>query len=261
MDRALAPDVTHRAIIVTAVVAAVASFALCNRAVSGPPERVPPPRRTVPDDPEPLHTLMHRHFNDVRKVHGALLRNDLRGARRAASRLATITAPGQLPGWEQYVARIRATASALAGAKGPTRARQLLAQLATECGACHEESADISRFIWGGEPTDDGSPAGRMARHEWAAESVWMGLVGPSDDRWREGLDVMAEAPLLPDAFTSDRSLHDEVERYAHLTAAMAVRARRIDDADQRAAAFAELLGACAGCHGLTREPARPRKR
>ncbi len=252
---------SHRAILVTAVVVAIASFGVCHRAVSSPPKRVPPPpSRTLADDPAPLHTLMHRHFSDVREIHLALLRNDLRAARRWARRLANISAPGELPGWEAYVARIRATASALTRTKSAPRARELLAQAANECGDCHEESADVSRFIWGGEPTDDGSPMSRMARHEWASESVWMGLVGRSDDRWHEGLDVMAEPPLLPEAFTSDRARHAGVERYARLTAALAARARRIDDDEQRAGAFAELLGACAGCHDLTREPSARRR-
>jgi hypothetical protein len=94
-----------------------------------------------------------------------------------------------------------------------------------------------------------------MARHEWAAESIWLGLIGPSPDLWRDGLAALASPPLLPDAFTDDRERHQKVDALSRRMAALAARARLLDsDNDEaQAASFAELLGVCAGCHKLTR--------
>lgn len=206
-----------------------------------------------PIDPEPLHTRMHGHWGTLRDVHRALLFGDLRRARRLALDLAEMPAPGPLPGWEEHAARIRDTASRLNRTRSPAKARRLVADLAVACGDCHEDSADLSRFTSGPEPFDDGSAAGRMARHEWAAESVWLGLVGPSPDLWRGGLEALAAPPLLPEAFTDDRARQAKVEALSRRLVALAARAERLDDDRAQAAAFAEMLDVCAGCHALTR--------
>lgn len=211
------------------------------------------PARSQPPDREPLHTRMHAHYSTLRDIHRALLFNDLRRARRLALDLAEMAAPGALPGWEEHAGRIRDTASRLNRARNASRARRLVAELAVGCGDCHEESADTSRFVAGPEPFDDGSAPGRMARHEWAAESVWLGLVGPAPDLWRDGLAVLAAPPLLPEAFTDDRARQEKVDALSRRLAALAARASRLDDDAAQASAFAAMLDTCAGCHALTR--------
>lgn len=228
-------------------------LALAAMAIVAWPARSQPPPLVAPVDPEPLHTRMHAHFSALRDVHRALLFGDLKRARRSARELSEMAAPGGLPGWESSVARIRETAAHLTRARSATRARRLVAELAVQCGDCHEDSADLSRFVGEAEPFDDGSAAGRMARHEWAAGSVWLGLVGPSPDLWRDGLSALAAPPLLPEAFTDDRSRHQKVDALSRKMAALAARARALDDDDAQTAAFAELLEVCAGCHQLTR--------
>lgn len=218
------------------------------QARSGPPALHP-----GPTDPERLQTGMHGHFIALREVHRALLFGNLKEARRQARVLAEIGAPAGLPAWERSVARIRETASRLARARSASRARRLVAELAVRCGDCHEDTADVSRFVADSEPFDDGSAAARMARHEWAAASVWLGLVGPSPDLWRDGLTALAAPPLLPEAFTDDRARHQRVDALSRRMAALAARARLLDDDDAQAAAFGELLDVCAGCHELTR--------
>ena len=217
------------------------------------PARSEPPLAPGPIDPQPLHTRMHGHFLALRLVHRALLFDDLKEARRQARTLSEMSAPGGLPGREEAVARIRETAARLARTRSAPRARRLVAELAVRCGDCHEDTADLSRFVGDPEPLDDGSAAGRMARHEWAASSVWLGLIGPAPDLWREGLAALAAPPLLPEAFTDDRERHQRVESLSRRMATLAARARLLDDDAAQAAAFAELLGVCAGCHKLTR--------
>lgn len=219
----------------------------------GWPARSEPPPLPGPDDPEPLHTRMHAHYNTLRDIHRALLFGDLRKARRLALDLDDMSAPGHLPGWDAYAARIRDAASNLNRTRSAPRARRLVAELAVRCGDCHEESADVSRFVAGPEPFDDGSAAGRMARHEWAAESVWLGLIGPAPDLWRDGLTALAEPPLLPDAFTDDRARHRKVDTLSRRLVGMAARARALDGDEAQGRAFAEMLEVCAGCHALTR--------
>jgi hypothetical protein len=229
----------------------VVAVAPWGSALSDPPPTVQ--RQADFVDPVPVQTAMHRHFATVRDIHAALLENDLKRARRLAGALARLSAPGSLPGWQEAAAGIRDTAGDLARAKSGRRARRLLAELTIQCGDCHEDSADLSRFVWSSDPLDDGTAAGRMARHEWAAESVWMGLVGPSDDLWRDGLTALAEAPLPPEAFGADREQVRTFERLSRRMASLASRARRQVDDQAQAAAFAEILDVCASCHTAVR--------
>ncbi len=217
------------------------------------PARSEPPPLPGAVDREPLHSRMHANLGALRDVHRALLFGDLGRAQRLARPLAELVAPGGLPGWEEATARIRETASRLIRAKTATRARRLAVELAVECGDCHEDSADQSRFVGEAEPFDDGSATGRMARHEWAAGAVWLGLVGPSRDLWRDGMAVMAAPPLLPEAFTDDRARHRRVDALSRRMASLAARARLLDDEQAQAAAFARLIDVCAACHRLTR--------
>jgi cytochrome c553 len=195
---------------------------------------------------------MHGHFRAIRSIHRALLLGDLSRARRRARSLERVFAAGELTAWEPRVMRIRSTAGRLASATSARSARSLITTMATQCADCHADTADPSRFIWPAEPSDDGSAPARMARHEWAAETIWMGLVAPSGERWREGLDVLAEAPLLPEAMSDDRARYAEIDRLSRRLAGRATRARVLQSAPERAAAFADMMGVCAACHAIT---------
>lgn len=212
----------------------------------------------VPDEEgapggEALLARMHRQFDDVRGIHRALVFGDLAAARRRARALARMPRPEGLVEGEAEVERIRALARRLAAARTQASARRRLAELAVACAGCHEDVADASRFLWAPEPDDDGSAAARMARHRWASESAWMGLVAPSDRRWREGMDALAAAPLPTEAISDDRERYPTIDRWSRELAARAARARRLDDPSARGRALAGLIDLCVACHAVTR--------
>jgi cytochrome c553 len=227
-----------------------------DSALSAPPP-VRSPAGQALFDAEALLRKMHRHFSAIRAIHRALLLNDLQGARRRARSLELVGADGEFAAWEHRVARIRSTARRLASGTSAREARSLVTALATQCADCHADTADVSRFVWAAEPSDDGSASARMERHEWAADMVWMGLVAPSSERWRDGLDVLSAPPLLPEAMSDDREHYAAIEDLSRRLAAKAARARMLQDAPARAAAFADMMGVCAGCHAITVRPAR----
>jgi cytochrome c553 len=233
----------------------IAGFALVLSALLGGDSGAPVlswPGGPGPDG-EPLLMRMHGHFNAIRAIHRALIVGDMAGARRHARSLAQVSTDSDLVGGEIRVERIRSTARRLASARSAAAARSLATALATQCADCHGDSADGSRFVWGPQPSEDGSAAGRMARHQWAAEAIWMGLVGPSDERWREGMDALGEPPLPADALSRDRDRRAAIDDLARRLAAQASEARALRSARDKAAALAEMLGTCADCHQLAR--------
>lgn len=213
----------------------------------------PVPDREAAPGGEALLARMHRQFDDVRAIHRALVFGDLPAARRRARALARMPRPEGLVEGEAAVERIRSTARRLGAARSQVDARQRLAELAAACASCHEDVADASRFLWAPEPEDDGSAAARMARHRWGSESAWMGLVAPSDRRWREGMDALAAIPLPVEAISDDRQRYATIERWSRALAARAARARQIDDQEARGRALAGLTGLCVACHAVTR--------
>ncbi len=225
-----------------------------DRALSAPP---PGPAPSAPDErvvaSDGSLARMHHHFFILRAVQRALIVGDLSRARRQARSLERVSADGEDPAWDGRIARIRATAGRLAAARSERAARSMVTALATQCADCHVETADASRFIWPAEPSDDGSAAARMARHQWASETIWMGLVAPSSERWREGLEVLAAEPLLPEAMSDDRGRYAAIERLSRRLATSAGRARSLQTARLRADAFAGMIGVCADCHALSR--------
>ena len=230
------------------MVVVVLALLLPERAGGGP----------IPDEEgapggEALLARMHRQFNDVRAIHRALVFGDLPAVRRRARALARMPRPEGLVEGEAAVERIRLTARRLGAARSQVDARRRLAELAVACAGCHEEVADASRFLWAPEPEDDGSAAARMARHRWASESAWMGLVAPSDRRWREGMEALAAIPLPVEAISDDRERYPTIERWSRELAGRAARARELDDQGARARALTGLIELCVACHAVNR--------
>jgi hypothetical protein len=88
----------------------------------------------------------------------------------------------------------------------------------------------------------------RMARHRWAADRMWEGIVGGSDEPWQAGLDVVAAAPLDGSELGPARAPFGRKLQQL----AQQARGRRSGEAPpDRATAYGEILSTCAGCHAL----------
>jgi cytochrome c553 len=197
-----------------------------------------------------LRRGMRDHFGEVREIGRALAFGRLDAAREHAAALAR-TAPDARVGAGE-LATIRDLAREIAAARRADEAYPALGTLATACAACHVRSRARPPGDVVAEPAEDGSPGGRMARHRWAADRLWEGLILPSAGRWDAGLVVLAEVPLPVSAFTDDRAVEAEVTGWGERLRDRARTARRARLAGERAHHVGKLLAACAGCHALT---------
>ena len=140
---------------------------------------------------------MHASFDTVRGIERLLIRGKIDDARYFAQSLATQPEiPGLAP-WAKQVALVRERAAAVGSAPGLDEACRREARLAEACAQCHAAASAQPDF---GPPPrlqpDQGSVISRMVRHQWAADRIWEGMIGDSDDAWTAGLDVLAAAPL-----------------------------------------------------------------
>ena len=189
---------------------------------------------------------MHGSFDTVRGIERLLIRGKLDDARYFARLLATEPeVPGLAP-WAKQIAVVRDRAAVVAAAPGIDEACRRVARLAAACASCHADASAQPEFQPPPAlPADQPFITARMARHQWAADRIWEGMVGDAGDAWRAGLDVLAEAPLPWPTLAGDRA---GLARRLQQLADQARRAAK-DDLDERARRYGEILVTCAACH------------
>jgi hypothetical protein len=101
----------------------------------------------------------------------------------------------------------------------------------------------------GNEAPDGGSQEAMMIRHLWAADRMWEGLVGPSNESWIAGARAMAETqPELARVFRAStggmgsESFLSEVNTLARAAVSATGQA-------ERGKIYGELLNTCNRCH------------
>ena len=188
---------------------------------------------------------MHENFGLVRAIERLLLRGKLEETRSLARSIAIAPDEPGLAAWAKQTMRVRERAAELANAKTLDEGFVAESKLAIECASCHVATAVTPEFASPSEPPpDQDTIAARMARHLWAADRLWEGMIGPADDSWRAGLVILAQPPLAATEMSDARG------RFARQLQRVAETARKSTSTDkERAATYAQLLTQCAACH------------
>lgn len=195
---------------------------------------------------------MRDHFAAVSDLQRALARGHLDQAKEDARWIVEHEEPDQLATWAMDVnAMKQAARDVLAAPDVPTAAAHV-SHLGRSCSRCHEQTAAVVTFAWEEPPGETSSLASQMQRHQWAARRLWEGLVGPNDGVWKHGAQVLATTQLDTTA-ASGGSPRADVTELAARVRALATKATTLDEQDDRAALYGELLSTCAGCHALVR--------
>lgn len=189
---------------------------------------------------------MYRSFDLSRAIERVLVRGGLDDARALAASLASGPEPPALEAWARQAALVRERAEALAAAPGVDEACRRAARLAEACAACHMTAGAAPAFdVYPNVPLDQPTVEARMARHRWAVDRLWEGMVGNADRPWQAGLDVLAVTPLPFSAMAGDRvALASRLQQLADQA-----RQRRLTTPTERALGYGEMLVACAACH------------
>jgi len=220
----------------------IACLAACQAASA---QDQPPGKRFEHDVIVRFH--MHENFDLVRAIQKLLVRGKLEeGQRLAASIARAPDEPGMQP-WAAQAARVRERANAIATAPSIDEALRAEARLADACASCHADAGVVPEFGSPPQvPADSPTVEARMARHLWASDRLWEGIVGDADDSWRAGLDVLAATPLPWPKVDADRaSLGKQLQKLAE----DARRIRGTSDRAERTRAYGEILVTCAACH------------
>jgi hypothetical protein len=211
-----------------------------------------PPAQQAQASPAAVDVAKHMsdHFTRVREVEEAIIRGDVEAARPPALWLADHQETAGLPAdVAPYVTEMKATAKAVASADSIGNAAVAASSLVASCGGCHEAAKVTPKLPELIAPTVAADTASHMKEHEYAVDLMYRGLVGPSDESWKQGAAALKAAPLggkdLPQQVSKDAAV---AEARVHELADRAIGAT---DRGAKIAIYGEIIGGCASCHGL----------
>ncbi len=193
---------------------------------------------------------MHRNLSKTVDIQTGAVQGDLEKARQAASWLLERKDEMIVPpaGVEYQQAMLGAAARILEAPDLETVANEA-GHLAASCGSCHQAVGGGPRFVVGNMAPGGTSQEAQMIRHLWAADRMWEGLVGPSEEAWKAGAEAMAETQsTLADVFRASSSLADP-ERYLREVNRFANEAVGATSLTEKADAYGNLLNTCNRCH------------
>lgn len=198
-----------------------------------------------------LEGQMWQHYQRVEEIRDAVVMGNLDMARDDAQRLIDHElAPDLPPGSERVAAQMRGYAMEVADADSMEGAAVATANMVRTCGQCHQTYGRGPEFgVTTASLEDVGDDVPEMARHQWAFDRMWDGLVVPSDSSWIAGARTWFTSSMLPGQLRGRNDLGGELhglEARLHYLGRQAVEE---ETPRGRAALYGEMMAACARCH------------
>lgn len=238
-----------------ALSAIIVCVLLCAPAGCRKKERPPPTREAA----EPAHQHMQAHFDAIVRIRDALIAGDIKSAKTAAQWIIDNDQDPGIEAWRESVAEIRQWSRDMVRASKIETAAAAGAELARACGRCHAANGVSPDLGAAKLPPKAPGLVPDMQRHNWAAERMWEGLIGPSESRWNAGIAELAKAPLTSDTIVATKSADPSIAELAQQVNALGEEARGIPATawDTRGAIYARYLSTCAACHQALRPERR----
>jgi cytochrome c556 len=230
----------------------VMALAVCHcESAPGPARRAAAPQAEPPAGDPQLRPHMASHFEVAVELQAAIAQGRLADARDKARWFAAheMDTP---PAWSSYIQEMRYAAMQIGRARDVPTAGAQIGRLGLACGSCHATERATLAFSTDPPPADVMTPEAQMDRHQWAAARLWEGLIGPADQRWLEGAQVMA-ATHFDVAKSAHQKPNAEVVELAERMREQATAAVEVTDLAARATLFGEMMDTCASCHSIVR--------
>ncbi|MDJ0926320.1 MAG: hypothetical protein QNJ73_01620 [Gammaproteobacteria bacterium] len=201
-----------------------------------------------------LSEHMHRHMSSIRAVKQFIIAGQIDGMREPAVWLAEHEPASDLPaGWEPYVTELRQHALDTAFANHLVFAAASLSEMARTCGDCHRANNVSGVVDDATRPAPEGdSVRVQMRRHLWAADRMWEGLIGPSDNAWNDGIGVLASVDVESADIGALPEQEPKVDYLLTRVRELGELGGEADSSETRSAVYGEFLSLCADCHSWT---------
>lgn len=217
----------------------------------GPSTAASPVAQHAPKNVEPAvleaarHANMTRHYEAALGMRRAVVKGEVKAFRESAEFIAENDIDSGAPeSWKPHAEAMKASAGEARRADSVEQAAVALGRLGSSCADCHRALGGPKMIL--GEPPEPGaSVKSHMARHQWAADRMWDGLIAPSTSLWVKGAEVMADARLTAERMAPETPEVDAIARRVHFQA----NAARLLPVDEWGKAYGEFVGTCAVCH------------
>lgn len=194
---------------------------------------------------------MFRHFGQAHRIQAAAIfgRHDL--AKEAAARMRSDTpVPGLPTDSEPYSQSLYESAARVEYSRYPEVLPALAAQMADDCGSCHE-AFDVGPLFGVGVVEDSPELKQHMQVHSWASERMWEGLVSRSEESWQAGVQALSGHRIEPDEYVpavKHRGTAFMLSSRAHY---LAESSAQLTTWEERVGLFSRLSETCYECHQL----------
>lgn len=195
-------------------------------------------------------TGMRAHFDEVLRVHDAIVRGDLDDARGRARQVASHEFRGLPEAAAGHLAAMRGAAGRVAAAHDLPEASRAAGAMLGTCGECHRAVGAMPAVHVRATPAV-GETVGHMLAHQRAVEHLLQGLVVPSSSAWNEGAQALRTAPLKRSRLPRDPKLTSEIAAGETRLHELADEAAGTSAPPARAALYGQMVGTCARCHAL----------
>ncbi len=195
-----------------------------------------------------VNDQMHAHHDAVVAMQRSLVSGSLDATRASASELLAVDASASAEGWRVYLDSMRSAAATVRDAGDIESAASGVASLGVACGDCHIANGVEIQFEDVDRPSNKEKLPQHMARHQWAADRMWEGLIGPSAAAWSSGANLLFESPINT-ASLGESSQQDAIKQMSRRVHQLAANATTVSDSASKAGIYAEFLANCAACH------------
>jgi hypothetical protein len=190
---------------------------------------------------EEVRTDMADHFSAATTAAAAILRGELTPAIKALRTLSEQEPPADWPhGASPAALSVRVAARQGVSAGSLEEAGIALGLAVQSCGACHAELKAGPAHAPSGLEDMSADVRSHMARHLWAIDRLWDGLLMSRDADWALGLQVLAEEHPVGIA---------EVGKESKAFAATVHSLARDPGDAERGAVYGRIIASCGGCH------------
>lgn len=222
--------------------------------IEAPAEANPSGLNSTLTDPAAVRVHMSEHLEMANGARDAFIQGHVETAREKLSWFGDHPEPVQADAtWTPFLANMYGAALEGESAGTTHDMGDAIGKLGAACGTCHVTHAvQLSPVLAAEAPASDELKA-HMARHFWAVQSMWTGLVSSQSSAWVSGAQALAEHPPETEDFGKG-GLTDEQVALATNLHALAADAGSMTDQAARGAAFGDIVTACASCHIAVRK-------
>lgn len=195
-------------------------------------------------------TDMHGHFEEINAIQSALIAGNLVSTRELAKKIRLGFAGPAPEGWAPFIERSVASAEMLEVVDDLSMAARLAGTMANTCGDCHRaQNIVVVEHVAVPPPKEEDRLSNFMTQHRWAADRMWEGLIGPSNEAWNAGALALQDTELTPKDVEEVLILTPAIESLLVQVREDAVAAQSTTDPEERQVLYGRFLAACASCH------------